>query len=205
MVKKADVPKTALEAALDLAARTGWRDLTMRDIAQASGVALAQLHEVYRSKDALLDAFVRRIDEIVLAGDSADLIGEPAKDRLFDIMMRRFDALSPHKEAVCSIVRASSCDLSTGVTSLCRMMSSMRWMLEAAGIDSSGMIGRMRAKGLALIYLDVLRAWMKDDSEDMAATMSLLDKRLSQADDAMATLCSFGRRRARGEEAGEAV
>jgi AcrR family transcriptional regulator len=204
MVKKSDVPEIVLDTALQMAATTGWRDLTLRDVAQTSGVPLVQLHEVYRSKDALLDAFVRRIDVSVLAGDSADLADEPAKDRLFDVLMRRFDALSPHKDAVRSIVRASACDVATGLGGLCRMMGSMRWMLEAAGIDSSGIMGRLRAKGLALIYLDVLKSWLKDDSEDMAATMSLLDKRLSQADEAMATLCRFGAsRRAAPEQAGE--
>ena len=206
MVKKADVPGVALDAALTLAATTGWRDMTLRDVAQASGVTMVQLHAVYRSKDAILDAFVRRIDETVLAGDSEDLDGEPAKDRLFDVMMRRFDALNPHKAAVCSVIRASSCDVSTGVGSLCRMMGSMRWMLEAAGIDSSGLMGRLRAKGLALVYLDAMRTWMKDDSQDMAATMSVLDKRLGQADELVASLCSFGRvRKAADESAGEAA
>jgi AcrR family transcriptional regulator len=206
MVKKADVPQVALDTALSLAATTGWRDLTLRDVSEASGVTLVQLHDVYRSKDAILDAFVRQIDEAVLAGDSADLEDESARDRLFDVLMRRFDALAPHKAAVCSVMKASACDVSTGVSSLCRLMGSMRWMLEAAGIDSSGLMGRLRAKGLALVYLDAMRTWMKDDSQDMAATMSVLDKRLGQADEAVATLCSFGRPKAKPEEpAGEAA
>jgi AcrR family transcriptional regulator len=99
MVKKADVPKVALDSALSLAATTGWGDLTLRDVSEASGVTLVQLHDVYRSKDAILDAFVRQIDEAVLAGDNADLNDESAKDRLFDVLMRRFDALAPHKAA----------------------------------------------------------------------------------------------------------
>ena len=200
MVKKSDVPKVALEAALSLAATTGWRDLTLRDVSEASGVTLVQLHEVYRSKNAILDAFVRQVDEAVLAGDNADLNDESAKVRLFDVLMRRFDALSPHREAVCSVMKASAYDVLTGVSSLCRLMGSMRWMLEAAGIDSSGLKGRLRAKGLSLVYLDAMRTWMKDDSKDMAATMSVLDKRLGQADEVMATLCSFGRPRVKTEE-----
>ncbi|MFX7212929.1 hypothetical protein ABTI51_18345, partial [Acinetobacter baumannii] len=58
----------------------------------------------------------------------------------------------------------------------------LMWMLEAAGLDSGGLAGIARRKGLGLIYLDVLRTWRDDDSVDMARTMAVLDKRLKRAE-----------------------
>ena len=58
----------------------------------------------------------------------------------------------------------------------------MRWMLEAAGIDAGGPAGALRTKGLMLVWLDVLRVWQSDESEDMARTMAHLDKRLALAE-----------------------
>lgn len=195
MVKKADVPKQALATALELAAQRGWRDLTLADVAAEGGMTLAQIHEAYGSKGAILDAFTDQVDAAVLAGDSADLSGEAVRDRLFDVVMRRFDALGAHKDAVRAIARDTRSDPCAMMGGVCRLTRSMRWMLEAARIDTSGLSGRIKIKGLMAIYTDVMRTWLGDDSEDLAKTMALLDKRLQQADRLCATACRFGPRR----------
>lgn len=207
MVRKADVPKAGLAAALKLAATVGWRETSMRDIAEEAGVTLARLRGVYRSKEAILDAFVGEIDAAALAGDSPELADESAKDRLFDAMMRRFDALRPHREAVGSIVAAAATDPCTALGGARRLVGSMRWMLEAAGIGSAGVAGELRARALAAIHADAMRVWLKDDSEDMGRTMAALDRRLRQAETAMARLRGLARPRrgGRAEPAGEAA
>ena len=71
----------------------------------------------------------------------------------------------------------------------CSLLCSMAVMLEAAGVSAGGAAGRARAKGLAAIYLSVLRVWLDDDSEDASRTMAALDRHLDNADRAMAFLC----------------
>lgn len=194
MVKKADVPKVALATALDLAAQRGWRDLTMDDIAAEGGLTLAQLHDAYGSKGAILDAFADQTDAAVLAGDSADMAGDAVRDRVFDVVMRRFDALGPHKDAVRAIARGAGSDPCAMLGGACRLQRSMRWMLEAARVDTSGLAGRLRVKGLMAIYADVMRVWVRDDSEDLAKTMAALDKRLRQADRLLGAVCRMAPR-----------
>jgi len=48
-------------------------------------------------------------------------------------------------------------------------------MLEAAGIDSSGLKGLLRTKALSAVYLMSLRGWLKDDTADLSKTMAALD------------------------------
>ena len=182
MARKADVSDVALDAALELAATAGWRDLTMRDVAEASGVTLAELHAVYPTRDAILKAFSSRIDAAVLAGDAGDLGEESPRDRLFDVIMRRLDVLSAHRKAAWSIIRASLGNPASALQGFCLTQASMRWMLEAAGIDAGGRAGALRTKGLMLVWLDVLRVWQSDESDDMARTMAHLDKRLALAE-----------------------
>ena len=182
MPRKANVSDVVLDAALELAATAGWRDLTMRDVAEASGVSLAELHAVYPTRNAILKAFSARIDAAVLAGDTGDLGDESPRDRLFDVIMRRLDVLSVHRKAAWSIIRASLENPASAVQGFCLTQSSMRWMLEAAGIDAGGPAGALRTKGLMLVWLDVLRVWQSDESEDMARTMAHLDKRLALAE-----------------------
>ena len=79
----------------------------------------------------------------------------------------------------------------------------MRWTLEAAGLEAEGLIGLARVRVLGLLYLSVLRAWLKDETEDMAATMKALDGRLAQVEQLANTVQRGGRRR-RGEASDEA-
>ena len=187
-------PDRVIDAALALAAATGWRQLGLDQIAAEAGLTLAELRSVFPSKAAILTGFVRRTDERVLAGGKAgDEDGDgTARDRLFDVLMRRFDVLQPDRSAVRAIIRDSLCDplavLCQGPMLLCSMAS----MLEAAGLSSAGPIGALRTKGLALVYLIALRAWLKDDSADLAKTMAALDRGLRQAEK-MAAFLNSGR------------
>lgn len=182
MVKKADIPRHIVATALALAASQGWRDTRLGDIADAAKLPLGTLLAVYRSKAAIIAAYSQAIDAEILKDIDAELAAEPPRDRLFDVMMRRFDALAPDRDAVRSIVSASLCDPLNAVCGALTLRRSMVVMLEAAGISAGGLPGLVRVKGLAAIYLLVLRVWLNDDSEDMAQTMSALDRSLRRAE-----------------------
>ncbi|WP_316979149.1 TetR family transcriptional regulator [Shumkonia mesophila] len=169
-----------IDAALDLAAIEGWSGLGMTQIAQAAGLTLGELHAAFPSKNCLFDAFIRRVDGEVLAAGPADA-DEAARDRLFEVLMRRFDALAPHKAAVAAILR-DIVDPTVGLVGLPAMARSMAWTLEAAGLSSAGLGGLVRVQGLMLVYADAVRVWLRDDTPDMAKTMAALDKGLRRAE-----------------------
>ena len=184
-----------LDAALALAARKGWRGLTLNAVAKEAGVPLSRVHGVFPSKWTILDAFADRVDEAVLARPAPDA-GEPARDRLFDVLMRRFDAMQPHKAAVTAMAHDLGREPLAAVCAWPRLIKSMAWMLEAASLDTSGLAGLVRTKGLAVLYLAALRTWLSDDSEDLARTMAVLDRGLRQAEAATRFL-EKGRKRAK--------
>lgn len=188
--KAKSIPKTrqvplkerAVTAALELASRMGWEMVTMTDIADKVHTNLAGLFEIFDDKSDILAAYGRRIDKAVLerAGDADPSV--PERDRLFDLLMERFDVLSENREAVLSILKSFSSDPKQAVISLPHLGRSMAWMLEAAGIDTSGFKGAARVTGLAVVYLNALRHWSRDDSADLSKTMAALDKSLSRAE-----------------------
>jgi AcrR family transcriptional regulator len=183
--RASDPAEHVVDCALTLAVERGWRRVSLADIAAAAKLSLAELYGLYRSKEAILSAFLRRIDKAALAEGSAE--GDTPRDRLFDALMRRFEALRPHKAAVEAILRDSRDPLAL----LCgapRLLRSMAWALEVAGLGSQGLIGRARAKGLAVVYLSTLRVWLSDDTSDMSRTMAALDKGLRRAE-TLAGLC----------------
>ena len=96
--------QAALDAFLDLIAERGFAAVTLRDVAQAANLGLADLYRLYPDKTALVAAFVARVDAEVLSGTPRQSDPEEtARDRLFDTMMRRYDALRPHRAALRAI------------------------------------------------------------------------------------------------------
>lgn len=171
-----------LDAALKLASGMRWRDISMEMIAEESGASLARVYEFFPSKNAVLNAFIRRTDQAVLAGHDFDDVSEPVRERLLDVLMRRLDALAPHKDAVASITRDIGRDPAALLCSGPAFMNSMAWSLEAAGVSASGITGMVRLKGLAAIYLGALRVWMRDETQDQSVTMAYIDKNLKRAE-----------------------
>ena len=141
-------PDKIVDTALRLAAEMPWSEVTLADIAENAGVSLADLRDEFDDKQAVLAGFARRIDREVLSGIDAELAGEPPRERLFDIMLSRFDMLAPHKEAVRSI--AGSFRERPGDALLWNPAAtrSMGWMLEAAAYRRAGAWERCGRKAL---------------------------------------------------------
>lgn len=172
----------AVAAALDLAGRMGWDMVTMTDIADVAQVGLAELSEMFDDKNDVLDAYGRMIDRAVLSTCAGFDPSTPEKDRLFELLMERFDALNENRAAVVSIFKSFLPDPKQAVIAFPHLGRSMAWMLEAAGIDAGGFRGAAKVFGLSVVYLNVLRVWIKDDTEDLSQTMAALDKNLARAE-----------------------
>ena len=182
MVKKADLSRHIIDTAIKLAGEKGWRATTMADITTKGEISLAEISRVFPAKHDILKGFTRQIDEAVLSVGPEGDESETVRDRLFDVMMRRFDALTPYRSSLESISRDLRNDPVAAAVHACALRRSLAWMLEAAGIPSDGIAGALRVKGLGVIYLMVFRVWLTDDSADLSRTMAALDSRLRQAE-----------------------
>ncbi|MCP8937030.1 TetR/AcrR family transcriptional regulator [Alsobacter sp. SYSU M60028] len=167
-----------IDALMALAEERRWDEIGLTDIAEAAGVSLAELRDLFPSKGAILGGFSRRIDRQVLEGTNDDLVGEPVRERLFDVMMRRLDALAPYRESLRRIMRDMSLD-PLHLAALNQMqLNSQRFMLAAAGIDTEGPVGAVKLQGAVLVWGRTLRTWLDDDDPGLARTMASLDRDL---------------------------
>ena len=167
-----------IDAALACIARQGWRRLSLADIAAEAGLPILRVYRLFSSKPAILCGFFRRIDETVLAAPPEGEPDERPRDRVFDLLMRRFDALQPHRAALDVLARELPTDPLAALAAGAGLLRSMRWMLEAAGISAEGLGGAVAVKLTAAAYLATLRVWRRDESPDLAPTMAALDRRL---------------------------
>jgi len=207
----------AVDALMALLAEHSFEQIGLAEVAGRAGLKLSQLRAEFGSTLAILAAHIKDIDNAVLAGGDADMAEEPVRERLFDVLMRRLEALAPYKEATRSLLRSARRNPGLALALNAMAVRSQAWMLEAAGIGASGPRGALRAQGAALMFARVLSVWVDDDEAGLDRTMAALDRGLASAarwagfvDD----LCAIPkcvmrgprrRRRARDEEEAEAA
>jgi ubiquinone biosynthesis protein COQ9 len=173
---------TALIAsALKLAGEEGWRSVTPAAAAKAAGLSLPEARVRFPNKATILLRFGRMADQAAL---EEVLDEEPVRGRLFALLMRRFDALQAHRAGVVSVMRALPMDPPMAVMLSCATRRSMRWMLQAAGVKTTGIGGELRVRGLVAVWLWAMRAWERDETEDLTSTMAALDAALARAEQA---------------------
>jgi AcrR family transcriptional regulator len=169
-----------IQALFALLGERAFEEIGYADIAARAGVSLAALRLEFGSKLPIVAAYVKAIDHKVLAGGDADMTEEPPRERLFDVLMRRLEALAPDRAAIRSLMRSARRHPSLAFALNTLAVRSQRWMLTAANIDTAGPRGAIRAQGLALLFADVLRTFVHDEDEGLARTMAALDRALAR-------------------------
>lgn len=160
------------------AGERGWGRVSIAEAARAAGLDLARTRARFPAKFVVLLRFGSLADQAALTGATTE---GPVKDRLFDIIMRRFDLLQAHRAGVLAVLDAAKFDPALGLVLTRLSTRSMGWLLEGAGISTNGLRGLLRCKGLLGVWLYAVRAWAEDDSPDLASTMTAVDKALDRA------------------------
>lgn len=171
-----------IEALMRLASDRPWNDIELGDIAQEAGISLAEMRDLFPSKGAILDGFNRMIDRKVIEGTTDDLVGEPARERVFDVTMRRLDAMMPYRRALKRISTALRSDLGSLAALNRSALNSQRYMLAAAGIPTEGPLNFLKLQGMVLTLVAVTETWFDDEDPTLAKTMARLDRELRRGE-----------------------
>ncbi len=118
---------------------------------------------------------------------------EPPRERLFDVLMRRLDALRPHRAALRGLARSARQDPLLAASLNRTALISQRWMLTAAGIRFEGLLGAAVTQGLVVSFARVLRVFLDEEDAGMPRTMAALDRELRRAQSSFERLERVGR------------
>jgi len=102
--------------------------------------------------------------------------------------MRRLDAMAPYREGLREVVAWLKRDPAAALAMNQVARNSMRFMLEAAGVDSEGAAGAIKLQGLVFAWTRVIEVWLDDESADLSKTMAELDRVLTRGERAVAGL-----------------
>lgn len=184
-----------LGMALDLSAKEGWSSITPARLAETLAVPYGQVFAICPTRTAIAVQLIRRLDRQVLDQVRDVDPSESPRDRLFEVLMMRFDALQEHRDSYVGLIRHTQTHPAALLIIGPKVLHSMALTLIIAGITTDGLIGAVRTKALAAALSVVVKTWLKDDSADLAATMAALDKALGRLESAAIMLQSCTRRR----------
>jgi len=170
-----------LDGALKLIADEGYAVFSLNRLAEAAGTSLAQVYQVFANRAAVPSALSERIDALLREAVTSDS-ESPPRDRIFDVVMTRLELLQPHKEPVLVILRELPRVPQDGILLMPSLIRSLHAVLELAGIDASGLKGRVRVQAMVAIYMRVLKTWIVDDDPGLSGSMALLDRWLRRAE-----------------------
>ena len=177
-----------LEAFWDTVARHGWPEVTLRRLAAASGLDAAEIRALAPGgKEDLLRLHGALMDRLVTEGTVPGQGGTP-RDRVFDAVMRRIDAMQPYRAGLVRFLKELPGRPDLLLALAPSLPAAMARLLDAAELSASGLAGQMRVQGLVLVWLATIRAWVEDTGPDLGKTMAALDRALDQAERVARTL-----------------
>lgn len=171
-----------IDAGLEEAAAVGWRHVAMTAVAARAELPLGGVLSTVPTRAHLLARFLDRLDTQTLSGIEAPDADDSVRDRLFEIVMRRFDAMNSQRDGVRAVLQGLRHDPPALATAMCRADRAAAAMLAAAGVSPDGLLGCARVQGFKVVLLCAVKAWMDDDSADLAKTMAALDRALFRAE-----------------------
>lgn len=201
---KETIIRKGVEAALKLAADDPWAELTLADIAEAAGLEMSEFHGVADKAD--IAAAVEPMFDKAMSAEPADMT-DPPRERLFDVIMLRFEEMEKHRIGVLSLQHWRERSPARLAKLAKARMATARWALACAGLDGQGDLPMgLRAASLVWILARTERAWRKEESADFSRTMAELDKQLRASEerkDWIAKYTPWARRSSHGEAAAE--
>jgi hypothetical protein len=173
------------EAALSLSAEKSWADVSLASLCQAAGQSLSACAEAGITRFQVAEHLDLMLDRSMLDA-ATDLEDDaPSRDRLFAVVMARFDAMQDQRAAWASILEADAQEPAAALARAARRVRTAAWALEAVGISTTNLRSTARVMGLARRLRKIEALWLKDDA-DLSKTMAGLDQSLRESEEWLA-------------------
>jgi AcrR family transcriptional regulator len=182
-----DTRRKIYEAAMELFREKGFDETTMRDIAAKAGVALGGAYYYFSSKDAIVLAFYREMQETSNAVVLEALGGhKKLKERIRCVLDKRMELLVPNRK-FCSALFRHAPDGSDPLSPFSdesrpirdAAIEHMRIALEGSDAKVPADLKPRLPYLLWLYQMALIMFWLYDRSPNQERTRHLLDKSLS--------------------------
>jgi ubiquinone biosynthesis protein COQ9 len=181
------MPDTKLEqkiaaAALRLASMRRWETIMLPQIAKTAKVPLTKVQKIFADRDRVLPAIVALIDDKTSKAIGKPLTRGTPRDRLFEVMMARVDALQESRRGILAIMTAVRRSPGLACLLFPAHKKAIKRMLSLAGIAVSQVQQPLVIGGLLAVHAATLCRWQSDNTVDLSKTMAALDRSLRIAE-----------------------
>ena len=144
-----------------------------------AGALSGSVQDLVLTKMAELDrqSLMETYDDIQDAGAVS------IREKIIESFLHWFETYAPYRLQIEQLNRSARSHPDLALRLLAGLEALVRHILSMSGDPALGFKGMVRVKGVAAVFLATARVWMKDDSNDLAATMKMLDQRMSQAEE----------------------
>ena len=105
------------------------------------------------------------------------------REKIIESLLHWFETYAPYRLQIDQLNRSARSHPDLALRLLVSLEAVIRRTLVMSGDPALGLKGMVRVKGVVGVFLATARIWMKDDSNDLAATMKMLDQRMLQAEE----------------------
>ena len=162
--------------------KIGWEEFSIEKFAERYKYKISEVKNFIGNKNDLLIEFSKMIDEKVeLNIDLEEFENSNVKDNIFELIMMRFDAMTPFKSGLKKIIKEIKNPIILKDISQ-NILASMDFYLEFSKAYDDSIFDIIKKKSLFLIYSFCFKAWLNDDSKELSKTMSELDRLLNYAE-----------------------
>lgn len=198
-----------VDSALALAEQHSWEAVRLYDVAEELDITLEQVHEHFREKEDIVDAWFDRADSAMLADAAqSNFLALAPRARLQRVMMTWFAVLAPHRRPTRQMIynKLEPGHFHYQFSGALRVSRTVQWMREAAHRDAILPRRAFEEAALTGIYLMAFFYWMRDDSPGSDRTAAFLDRLLVRAERiaGFASGCRPGSTRAPAQTSAEA-
>ena len=115
--------------------------------------------------------------------DIQDAGAVSVREKIIESLLHWFETYAPYRLQIDQLNRFARSHPDLALRLLVSLEALIRHILVMSGDRALGFKGMVRVKGVTGVFLATARVWMKDDSNDLAATMKMLDQRMSKAEE----------------------
>ena len=155
-------------------------------VADMAGVDRGSAGALSGSIQCLVLAKMNELDRQSLMetyNDIQDAGAVSVREKIIESVLHWFETYAPYRLQIDQLNRSARSHPGLALRLFAGLEELVRRVLVMSGDPALGFRGMVRVKGVVGVFLATARVWMRDDSNDLAATMKTLDQRMSQAEE----------------------
>ena len=166
------------QVTLRILKETSWDNVKVEEVKDK--VQIKSFDKFIKNKKDFLKCINQYFD-YKLSMNSQSIEKSNNKDMIFEVLMMRFDLLQTYRKEILSIYNSFKKKPQDLAFLLPSLLDSIILMVGFTNISSKGLLGRVKIKGIFIIYVASFFIWIKDESKSLEKTMTSLDSNLDQA------------------------